>query len=343
MKILVTGASGYVGNKLAHALANRNIQVHALIRTATAACTLQHPNITIFKGDLLDNESLSVAMQGCEQVYHTASMVKMWTKYPAVFHQQNVTGTANVLDIALREGVQKLVYTSTCGVWSSSSGRTLNENDAPASLFETDYDRTKYLAEQLVESYSSKGLPGMIVSLPRVFGPGILRYSSGINRFIIQLLRNKISLLPWDLGVQANYVFTEDAVRGHILAMENGSSGERYILGGENVSYKRFTDTVSALSGNRNIPLRVPPPLLKAWSWIELLKGKLTKYEPAIVPGIAKRLQEDKVFDCSKAVEKLGYHITPFEKAMYITIEYLNGQLQMQSAIPYKEIPVNQY
>ena len=326
MKILITGAGGYVGNRLAHTLANRNNKVHALVRSATASAILQHPNITVFKGDLLDKASLSVAIKGCEQVYHTASLVKMWVKDPALLHEQNVTGTNNVLEAALREGVQKLVYTSTCGVWGSSSGHLLTEKDALSSSFETDYDLSKQLAEKSVTEYHLKGMPAVIVNLSRVFGPGQYRYSSGINRFIHQLIRNKICPLPWHLETKGNYAFMEDVVEGHILAMKKGLDGERYILGGENVSYKRFADTVARLSGRKNITLRVPASLLKVWSWTELARGKFTNHQPVIIPNIARRLQSDKAFDCSKAIEKLGYRVTPFEKAMRITIGHLQNQ-----------------
>jgi nucleoside-diphosphate-sugar epimerase len=326
MKILVTGASGYVGNRLTHALANRNYKVHAFVRSAIAERILQHPNITVFKGDVLDKASLSAAIKGCEQVYHTASLVKMWDKDPALFHEQNVSGTNNVLEAALREGVQKLVYTSTCGVWGSSSGHPLTEKDVPGSSFETDYDLTKQLAEKSVAGYHSKGLSAVIVNLSRVFGPGQLRYSSGINRFICQLLKNKICPLPWHAEAKGNYAFMEDVVEGHILAMEKSPGGERYILGGENVSYKRFADTVARLAGSKNIFLRIPTVLLKTWSWTELARGKLTDHQPVMTPNIVRRLQSDKAFDCGKAIEKLGYRITPFEKAMRITIDYLKHQ-----------------
>jgi nucleoside-diphosphate-sugar epimerase len=326
MKILVTGASGYIGNKLVNILANEGNKIHALIRSAGAEKLLQHPNITIFKGDILDKESLSIAMKGCRQVYHTAGMVKLWAKNPDVFYQQNVGGTNNVLDAALKEGVNKFVYTSTCGVWGACNDHLLIENDPRISSFDNDYDLSKHLAEKSVKEYCNRGLFTVIVNPPRVYGPGLLRHSSGVNRFILRLLDKKISLMPWRLDVKANYAFIDDVVHGHILAMEKGLGGEKYILGGENVSYKRFADTVKEISQTKNIFVRMPPFLLKAFSQAELLRGKLNGHEPLITPNVAKRIQLDKMFDCSKAIRQLGYRITPFEEGMKITIDHLKNK-----------------
>jgi nucleoside-diphosphate-sugar epimerase len=325
MKILITGASGYIGNKLAHVLANSGKKVHAFIRSAEAEKILQHPNISIFKGDILNKESLSIAIKGCRQVYHTAGFVKLWARNPDIFYQQNVAGTNNVLEAALAEGVNKLVYTSTCGVWGPCKDHLLIENDPRTSSFDNDYDLSKHLAERSVRDYSSKGLFTVIVNPPRVYGPGLLRHSSGVNRLILHLLGNKISTMPWRLETSANYAFIDDVVDGHIQAMEKGLGGERYILGGENVSYKRFADTVKEFSRTKNIYIRIPPFLLKAFSQLELMRGKLNGHEPMITPNVARRIQLDKIFDCSKAIKQLGYRITPFEEGMKITIDHLKN------------------
>ena len=325
MSILVTGASGYIGNKLAHALANRGRKVHALIHSDSAHQLLEHPNIAVFEGDILDKGSLAAAMKGCKQVYHTAGMVKLWAKDPDIFYRQNVTGTQNALEVALREGVQKFVYTSTCGVWSACNDHLLIEDDPRTGAFDNDYDLSKYLAEKAVKEYCSKGLFTVIVNPPRVYGPGLVRHSSGVNRFILRLLESRISMLPWRLDTKANYAFIDDVVDGHILAMEKGLGGERYILGGENVSYRRFVDTVRGLSQNKNLQLRIPPFVLSAISHVELVRGKLNGHEPFITPDVARRFQQDKMFDCSKAMRQLNYCITPFEKGIKLTIDHLKN------------------
>jgi len=325
MKIFVTGASGYIGNKLAHALANRGNKVHAFIHSPGSEKLLQHPNISVFTGDILDQESLSAAMKECRQVYHTAGIVKLWAKNADVFYKQNVAGTNNV-----KEGVGKFVFTSTCGVWGPSKDHLLIESDPRTTSFDNDYDLSKYLAEKSVKEYCSKGLFTVIVNPPRVYGPGLPRQSSGVNRLILHLINKKISTMPWHLEVRANYAFIDDVVNGHILAMENGLGGERYILGGENISYKRFMETVKGVAKTKNICIRVPPFLLKAFSQVELARGRLNGHEPLITPNITKRMQLDKIFDCSKAIRQLGYQITPFEEGMKITIDDLKNKQHEQ-------------
>ena len=185
MKIFVTGASGYIGNKLAHVLANRGNKVHAFVHSPGAEKLLQHPNIAIFEGDILDKESVSIAMRECRQVYHTAGIVKLWAKDPNIFYEKNVAGTNNVLEAALKEGVSKLVHTSTCGVWGPCNDHLLIENDPRTTSFDNDYDLSKYLGEKSVKEYCSKGLFTVIVNPPRIYGPGLLRRSSGVNRRIV--------------------------------------------------------------------------------------------------------------------------------------------------------------
>lgn len=326
MKILITGASGYIGNKLAHTLANNGNTVHAIILSAAEEKLLRHPNITTFKGNILDKESLSAAMKGCVQVYHMAGMVKLWAKDADAFYQLNLVGTNNVLEAALNEGIKKFVYTSTCGVWGPSKDQLLIENDPRTSSFDNDYDLSKYMAEKSVKEYSKKGLCTVIVNLSRVYGPGLQTHSSGVNRFTHYLLNKRIFTMPWRLDVSANYAFIDDVVNGHILAMEKGLVGEKYILGGENVSYKRFANTVKQISLTKNTYIRIPPFLLKAFSLIELMRGKLNGHEPFITPNVAKRIQMDKIFDCTKAIRQLGYRITPFEEGMKTTIDHLKKQ-----------------
>ena len=322
MKILVTGASGYIGNKLVRALARQGNKVHAF-DCSPSNTLLHHLNVSFFKGDILDKKSLAEAMTGCEQVYHLAGITKLWSKDPNIFYQQHVGGTVNVLNAALQLNVRKLVYTSSCAVWSPCDGYLYTENDPNISSFNNDYDLSKFLAEKLVREYSYKGLFTVIVNPPRVYGPGLQRFSNAVNRFVCYLLNKKIAALPWNLETKANYAFIDDVVKGHTMAMEKGLGGERYILGGENISYKKFIDIVKKISGVRNIFLRTPSSFVKTWSWIELMRGRLNGHEPILTPYMVKRFSIDKMMDSSKAMRQLGYTITPFEEGMRITIDHL--------------------
>src|SRR6476620_9814171 len=210
MKIMITGASGYIGNKLAFALASKGNVVHALIRSRASEKILQHQNIRIFYGDLLDPASIRVAMQGCAQVYHAAGLVRLWASDPSQFYDHNVIGTENILTAAFSLGIKKLVYTSSCGVWASSIVHPLTETDPRTNAFNNDYDLSKFLAEKLVKEYSYKGLYTVIVNPPRVYGPGLIRHSNAVNRFLHYLVKNKIVFLPANKNAESNYAFIDD-------------------------------------------------------------------------------------------------------------------------------------
>jgi dihydroflavonol-4-reductase/farnesol dehydrogenase len=198
----------------------------------------------------------------------------------------------------------------------------LTETDPRTAAFDNDYDLSKCLAEKLVKEYSYKGLFTVIVNPSRVYGPGIYRHSNGVNRFLLHLLRNKIAFVPANLDTEANYAFIDDVVNGHLLAMEHGLGGERYILGGENASYKRIIGFIKKSTSSKNIFLRLPETFLTAFSWIELMRGKINGHDPLIIPKIVKRFSLAKTFDCSKAIRQLGYTITPLEVGLQITLDH---------------------
>ncbi len=326
MKIFVTGATGYVGSALIRFLLAQHHTIHVLIRRKSTTGTLNHPGIRVFKGDLLSKEDVADAMKNCDQVYHTAALVKMWVKNEQELYAQNVTVTRQLLQIASDQQVSGLVFTSTCGVWPS--GEMLTERDPQSTHAETYYDFTKAEAEQYVKEYARKGLPAVIANLSRVYGPGPARPSAGINRFIQQLLTKRVVPMPWNIHAKGNYVFIDDAARGLMLAMEKGKAGENYILGGENISYAELRQKISELSGHKNILLRIPAPILLTWSSIELFRGNISSHEPMLTPRLVKRLQADKTFDCSKAIAQLGYSITPFTLGLQKTIKSLQGKVK---------------
>ena len=195
MKIFLTGASGYIGHKLAHRLAGEGHTVHALVRSAVKAKHLQHPNIVLFNGDVLQKETLLPALQGCRQVYHTAAKVGAWCNRPQDFYDVNVTGTAHVLDAALAAGAEKVVFTSTAGVFGPSAGPPVDETHRRTLPFRIDYDRSKKEAEDLLPLYVQRGLPVVVVTPAKVFGPGHTSHSLTANAIISRFLKTGIALV----------------------------------------------------------------------------------------------------------------------------------------------------
>lgn len=323
MKILLTGATGYVGHELALALAEHGNQVHILVRNPFSKNIPLHKNIIVFPGDITDRHSISKAMMGCTQVYHTAAIVKIFAKDPAIFYKVNVKGTHNLLAEALDLGVKKFVYTSTCGVLGASLIQPKTENDPRTESFENDYDFTKYLGENLVKEYAHKGLFTVIVSLSKVFGPGIETHPVSVNKVIDRFIKGKITFIPKPGSIVTNYCFISDIVKGHMLAMEHGLGGEKYILGGVNISYDDLFKEVRILSGSNAKLVHVPRFVLTILAFFDWCKYLLTKKEPfATLKGI-KQVFIKKEFDNRKAIRNLHYQPTPIAEALKQTIHFL--------------------
>jgi len=322
-KILVTGATGFIGRELTLTLAKKGYDVKALCRNIGHPLLIKHKNIEPVKGDILDTDSLRIAMQGCKQVYHTAAMAKMWCRNPDDFLQTNVTGTRNVLTAAANAGVQKTVYTSTCGVWGPTLNFPLSEDEPRIVGFPIAYERTKYLAELEVQQFVKQGLDVVTVNPSRVFGEGPVTDSNTVGKMVYGYLRGKWRIIPGNGGQISNYAYLHDVVNGHLAAMDKGLTGNRYILGGEDISFNQFFTELEQASGKRYGMIRIPQKAIKFYSRIEWLKTKLTGLPPFFLPEFADRLKFNQKYSSQKAATQLGYRITPFAEAMQKTVNYL--------------------
>lgn len=326
MKILVTGATGYIGHNLALTLAERGNQVNILVRNPTSANVPQHHNISVFTGDITNKHSINKAIRDCDQVYHTAALVKLFSKDQSLFKKINVDGTKNILDESLENGVKKFVFTSSCGVIGPSLGKPMNENDPRVVSFDNDYEFSKFLAEKLVMEYREKGLYTVIVSLSKVYGPGIETHPISVNTEIKKFVHGKPALIPKPGNLATNYCFIDDVVEGHILAMKNGTSGEKYILGGENISYIDLFQKIRSLSGTKARIIQVPKFIVKLWAFMQWVQFELTNKEPFVTNKGIKQIFCNKIFSSEKAIRELGYHLTALEEGLQQTIQFLKTQ-----------------
>src|SRR5436190_111288 len=320
MKIFVTGATGYVGHQLALRLARQGSPVHILVRDPNSPNIPRHENIRVFAGDITDRASIRIAMDGCAQVYHTAGLVKMFAKDPSAFYKINVDGTNNLLAEALDLGVTKFVFTSTCGVMGASDGFPICEADPRTTAFDNEYEFTKYLGENLAKEYVHKGLFTVIVSLSKVYGPGIETHPISVNRVINSFIKGKLTFIPKPGNFVTNYCFIDDVVEGHILAMAKGISGEKYILGGANVSYIDFFGTVRSLSGTKARLMQAPISMVKLWAFLQWIQYKTTGKEPFVTAKAIRHIFCNKTFSNEKAISQLGYQPTPLKEALGQTI-----------------------
>lgn len=323
MKILITGASGYVGNNLAHTLAGMGNEVHALIRLDAAKEILQHSNIRIMKGDILDKESLSAAMKGCRQVYHAAAKVGAWARDPSDFYKVNVKGTLNVLEAASRAGVEKLVYTSSCGVLGPSVNEPVNEKHIRTTRFGIDYDLSKKMGEDAVMQFDKKGMQAVIVYPSKIYGPGNISHSITANAVIDKFLKKGIAFIPSPGTFKVCFAFIEDVINGHILAMQKGKNGEKYILGGNNISYLDFFERIRTIANSKGKILPVSKKIIETWAGLQLLNYRITGHPPAFTPQSVNYIFSDYTFSSEKAIRELSYPVTPLDEAIEKTIHFL--------------------
>ena len=323
MKILVTGATGYVGHQLALTLAENGNEVHVLVRNPASVNVPPHKNIRVFTGDITNPQSITTAIRGCKQVYHTAARVGLWANDPSVFYDVNVEGTRNVLDAALQTGVEKSVFTSTCGVIGPSLNEPMSEKDPRIACFGLDYELSKKMGEDLVFQYAKEGMNAVVVCPSKVYGPGNISHSLTANAMIDKFLKKRIAFIPSPGSYKICCAFIDDIVNGHLLAMKKGRTGEKYILGGINISYHEFFDRIRTISSCKGRIIQLKKNTIKGWALLQALNHKITGSHPNLTVKSIEHLLCNYTFSSEKASRELGYTITPLEEALNKTIYFL--------------------
>lgn len=326
MKIFITGATGYIGGVLRDRLLEEGHVIHAIYRpTSEKEIDFSEPGITYFKGDLLNRDSLRRAMDGCEQVYHVAAYARVWSRDKSLFYKVNVEGTRNVLALAHELGVHKVVVTST-GATLQKKGRSNPADETNRKKnFRTAYAKTKYLAEEQTLEYNHKGLKTVIVHPPRVYGPGLLSESNAVTKIIKWYLEGKWRFIPGDGSYIGNYAFVEDVVAGHRKAMDRGRPGERYILGGANLSFNELFRLIAEVTGLKRTLWPVPLSLIRPFARFEQWKADKMNIAPLITPQWVDNYTNDSALTSGKAIKELHYEITPPETALSGTVDWLKN------------------
>lgn len=330
MRACVTGANGFIGANLVRALLKKGARVRAMVRQSSDVRLLKGLDVEIAFGDLRDKISLKKAFQDCEVLYHTAALYAFWMKDPACFYDVNVEGTRNVLEVAGEAGVSKIVYTSTVGTIRSPKNPNTpsDENSfAEEGEMETDYKRSKFLAEQVALDFAKKGLPVVIVNPSAPIGSYDGK-PTPTGRIIIDFLQRS---LPLYINTGLNIVDVEDVAVGHILAGEKGKIGERYILGNKNISLKEIYAIVGEQARRKSPSLRIPYGL----AYLAALGSEGVAYwkktPPAVSLGAVQMARRYMYFSPAKAVRELGLPQSPIERAFEKAVSwfrdngYLNG------------------
>jgi len=256
MKALVTGATGFVGGAVVRALVNRGIDVRVLTRAGADLQNIQELTVERVEGDLRNQASLRNALTGCRQLYHVAAHYALWAKDPAIFYDVNVTGTKNLLEAAREVGTERVVYCSTIGAIGLPPGGGLGTEETPVSLAQMagHYKRSKYLAEQEVLNLAKAGLPVVIVNPSAPVGTGDVK-PTPTGQVIVDFMKGRI---PAYIETGMNIVDVDDVAAGHLLAMQKGRIGERYILGNKNLMLREVLEILSRLTGMKAPSIKLP-------------------------------------------------------------------------------------
>jgi len=324
----VTGATGFIGSKLVAELVRRGDAVRALVRPSSSRESLADERITTVVGDLGDRGSLRAGMEGCFGVFHLAAYARNWARDPRTFFDLNVRGTLNVLEAARTTGVAKVVLTSTVVTFGPTSPGVVGDESTAQMTprFFTEYEKSKTAAEREALRLAADGFPVVIVNPTRVYGAGRLTEANSTTIMIDLYDRGRFPVLLAGGVNVANYAFVDDLVRGHVLAMEKGRTGERYILGGENVSLARLFDLVDEVTGKRHLRLSLPAWLAMAYSRLEKRKAEWLGLYPRVTPGWVETFLQDWAYSSAKAERELGYTITPLKEGIRLTCEWLRGR-----------------
>jgi nucleoside-diphosphate-sugar epimerase len=324
MKIFISGATGFIGSELAKELLKQGHYIHALYRD-DRKIIIKNKNLRYFKGEITDSVNIVKAMQGCSVVFHLAAYAKVWAKDSQVFYKINTEGTKNILSSAYKLNVKRVIITSTAGVIGYSDHILADENHQPENEYFTDYEKSKHLAEIEIKEFNSKGLETVTLLPSRLYGPGLMSESNAVTLLIKKYIEGKWHFLPGNGNKSGNYVYIRDVVKGHINAMNKNVAGERFILGGTNISYKSFFDTIGKVNGKKQWMISVPVFVIILASAFMWLLAVTLHIKPTLTPGWAKKYLHNWNLCSNKAIEKLDYTITPLEKGLKETMDWLNS------------------
>jgi dihydroflavonol-4-reductase len=323
---LVTGASGFVGWHVARALIERGHRVRALVR---ASSNIPELEAEFVKGDLRDPATLERAVAGCDLVFHVAADYRLWSKNPGDLYQSNVEGTRNMLSAARAAGVERFVYTSTVGCIGVPPGGIGDESRVESLADMTgDYKRSKFLAEQVALEFAREGFPVVIVNPTAPMGDHDFK-PTPTGQIVLDFLNGA---MPVFIDTGLNVVSVRDVARGHLLACEKGRTGERYILGSENMTLAQILGELASITGRKAPTIRLPYFLAYSAGFATTAWASLTGTPPR-VPIEAVRMAKKKMWvSHEKAARELGYSPAPARDALADAVAWFESRRKKRAA-----------
>jgi len=324
MLAFVTGATGFLGSHVARVLADKGADLRLLVRSTSNLRNLQGLKADTVTGDLRDGLSLEKAISGCDTVFHVAADYRLWLRDPNEMYRSNVDGTRAILDAARKNGVRRVVYTSSVATIGFTGDGSTADEDSPVSLADMigHYKRSKFMAEQIAMDAGRSGMQVVTVNPTTPVGEQDVK-PTPTGRIVLDFLKRKF---PAYVETGLNLVDARECARGHLAALEKGKSGERYILGGENLTLKQILDKLSEMTGLPSPNVKLPYFFAFAAGVVdEAVTGMILRREPRATVDTV-RMGKKKMFASSaKAERELGWKLVPVDDALRRAVEWFQA------------------
>ena len=332
LKAFVTGATGFLGSHVARVLQREGAQLRLLVRATSDLSNLDGLNADRVVGDLRDAGSIEKALAGCEVVFHVAADYRLWVRDPDEMYGSNVEGTRTLLEAARKQGVRRIVYTSsvaTMGFHSGlspaeSEGGTVADEESPVSLANMigHYKRSKFMAEEVAIKAAKSGIDVVIVNPTTPIGERDIK-PTPTGRIVVDFLKRKF---PAYVETGLNLVDATECAQGHVQALEKGRRGERYILGGENVTLKQILDRLAVITGLKSPMVKLPYIFAFATGVAdEMVRGRLLGREPRATIDAVRMGRKMMFVSSAKAERELGWRVVPVDGALRRSVEWFRN------------------
>jgi len=324
MRCFVTGATGFLGSHVARLLLAQGAELRLLVRAGSRLENVADLPAERAVGDLRDLESLKRGMAGCEAAFHVAADYRLWAVNGKELYDSNVDGTRNILQAARESGVGRVVYTSSVATMGFGNNGKVTDENTPVALGDMigDYKRSKFLAEQLVIAAARGGQDVVVVNPTTPIGERDIK-PTPTGRIVVDFLNRKF---PAYVDTGLNLVDVRDCAAGHLVAMEKALPGERYILGGENLTLKQILDKLAAITGLPSPNIRLPYAVAYATGVVDtLITGAIRKREPRVTLDSVKMGRKKMFVTSAKAERDLGWNAGPVDGALRRAVEWFRA------------------
>lgn len=324
MLAFVTGATGFVGSHVARVLAEQGADLRLLVRSGSDLRNIQDLKADRVTGDLRDAKSLKLAASGCEVIFHVAADYRLWVRDPEEMYRSNVEGTRAILEAARESAARRVVYTSSVATMGFNSNGHLADERSPVALANMigHYKRSKFMAEEVALEAGRSGMDVVVVNPTTPVGERDIK-PTPTGRIVVDFLKKKF---PAYVDTGLNLVDVTECAHGHVAALEKGTSGDRYILGGENLTLKQILDKLAVITGLPSPRIRVPYAVALATGVVDqVVTGYIRKKEPRATID-AVRMGRKKMFvSSSKAERDLGWKIVPVDGALRRAVDWFQA------------------